>query len=33
MISSLQWQTAGEPYTLYQETPPPLQAEGEWPPT
>jgi hypothetical protein len=26
-IGSLQWQTVGEPYTPYQETVPPLQAE------
>jgi hypothetical protein len=33
MIGSLQWQTAGEPYTPYQEIAPPLQAEEEGPPT
>jgi hypothetical protein len=32
-ISSLQWQTAEEPYTPYQEMAPPLQAEEEGPPT
>jgi hypothetical protein len=30
---SLQWQTAGEPYTSYQETVPPLQAKEGGPPT
>jgi hypothetical protein len=31
MIGSLQRQIAGEPYTLYQEMSPPLQAEEEGP--
>jgi hypothetical protein len=33
MIGSLQWKTAGEPYTLYQEMAPPVQAEEEGPPS
>jgi dethiobiotin synthetase len=32
LIGSLQWETAEEPYTLYQEMAPPLRAEGEGPP-
>jgi hypothetical protein len=32
-IGSLQRHTAGEPYTLYQRTTPPLQAEEADPPT
>jgi hypothetical protein len=33
MIGSLQRHTAGEPYTSYQGTTPPLQAEEAGPPT
>jgi hypothetical protein len=33
MVGSLQRQMAGEPYTPYQETTPPLQAEEMGPPT
>jgi hypothetical protein len=32
-IDSLQWQTAGEPYTPYKKMAPALQAEEEGPPT
>jgi hypothetical protein len=32
-ISSLQWQMTGEPYTLYHEMAPPLQAKEEGQPT
>jgi hypothetical protein len=30
-MGSLHWHTAGEPYTLYQETTPPLQAKEAGP--
>jgi hypothetical protein len=33
MIGSLQQKMVGEPYTSCQETPPPLEAEEERPPT
>jgi hypothetical protein len=32
-IGSLQWHTAGEPYTSYQKIAPSFQAEEEGPPT